>query len=98
MELGPRDRTVVVDVDVAVQVVPWTKSLKEPAKDLEATMAEIRLVVDVARRSMRHQDVQVAAVAHAIPEQSRQHVSHLLAHPELRELVRAPVVAHAAVE
>ena len=98
MEAGPRDRPLVVDVDVAVQVVARPEGAQKPAVRLEAPVRSVGLVMDVAGRGVGHQDVQVAAVAQPVHHELRQHRGDLCLHPGLGVLVRAGFVAQRAVE
>jgi hypothetical protein len=83
---------------VAVQVILRAERAEEPAENGEALVASIRQVVDVARRSVRDQDIQVAAIPQAVHQQLRQHPRDLLAHAGFGVLIGAMVVAQRSVE
>jgi len=92
------DGLVVVDVDVAVQVVAWLEGPEEPAEDLEALVREVFLIVDVACGGVRDQDIQVAPVSGPVEQQLGDHPVNLPPHPRLAELVGAVVVSQRAVK
>ncbi len=81
-------------MNMAVKHVARLKALEEPAKDLEACVAAVRLVLHATGRRVCHQDIQVATPQGAIQEKLRQHLRDPPTHLLIAVLERSLVVPH----
>jgi MOSC domain-containing protein len=85
-------------VRVAVEVIARSEPAQKGAERGEAEMRRIGPVVNAARRSVRHQDVDEAAAANAVSDQPRNHPQDREPHVEFARLERAVVIARGTLE
>ena len=89
-----RSRTVdTVQMNMAVQQIFGLKHPHKPEKNLKPLVARVILVVDAPWCRMSEQNIEVAPVYNAVPQQTRQKPNDFEKHLELAKLVRPSVIA-----